>query len=384
MPDNEDFGTAFDGAGDPELNAEAARCEREKKRQSKAPSIDEELHKYTSVLAWINRDIPEPVFLIGEVMSTTSRGLLVADTGVGKTNFCLAMAAQMADGYSFLHWRGSGKPMRVLIIEGEMSRRLVKSRLKDMVCRCGRVSPTLHIISRSDQQFAAMPPLNTSKGQRYIDTLIASLGGVDFIFFDNIQALTSGEMKEEDSWQSMLPWVRNLTNHEIGQLWIHHTGHDTSRAYGTKTREWQLDFVILFEKVERPDLDIAFSLKFTKARERAPHNRADFETMTVTLSGDQWKAEPAARRPAGKQPSPLARKFFDALSDALSVVGQLRKQSANRPSVTEEEWKGEARRLGLLDKDKPDSERSLWSQYRRELLGCSWIAYNGGFVWTTK
>ena len=29
----------------------------------------------------------------------------------------------------------------------------------------------------------------------------------------------------------------------IGQMWFHHTGHDESKSYGSKAREWQMDTV---------------------------------------------------------------------------------------------------------------------------------------------
>jgi hypothetical protein len=33
-------------------------------------------------------------------------------------------------------------------------------------------------------------------------------------------------MKDEEPWQDTLPWIRSLTNRSIGQLWVHHTGHE--------------------------------------------------------------------------------------------------------------------------------------------------------------
>ena len=65
----------------------------------------------------------------------------------------------------------------------------------------------------------------------------------------------------------ILPYVRSMTRRSIGQIWFHHTGHDESRSYGTKAREWQMDIVALMERVDLPGADLAFTLKFTKARE---------------------------------------------------------------------------------------------------------------------
>jgi hypothetical protein len=85
-----------------------------------------------TVQAWLDRDLPEPDWLLGP-FSTTTRGMLVADTGLGKTNFALAMAFAMASGRGFLHWLGS-RPARILFIDGEMSARLMRNRIRRQRC----------------------------------------------------------------------------------------------------------------------------------------------------------------------------------------------------------------------------------------------------------
>ena len=77
-------------------------------------------------------------------------------------------------------------------------------------------------------------------------------------------SLTIGDLKEEEAWRPVIQWMRALTKRRIGVLWINHTGHDKSRSYGTSTREWQLDNVMIAEKVEDADADIAMKLSFTK------------------------------------------------------------------------------------------------------------------------
>ena len=107
-------------------------------------------------------------------------------------------------------------------------------------------------------------------------------------------------------------------------------------------------------------------------------------TSCVIAEGD---APTTAARPNGsrKPPSPLAQKFHAALLDALcTAAAKPRHQSANRPSVTSEEWHRELVRLGLIDDAKKDSVRSLVSKCRRELIAANWIACNGGIVWIIK
>jgi hypothetical protein len=85
--------------------------------------------------------------------------------------------------------------------------------------------------------------------------------------------LLAGDMKEAEPWAAVMPWVRSLTRRRIGQLWLHHTGHDESRSYGDKTKEWQRDTVMHMEAIERADADVSFALEFRKARERTPATR---------------------------------------------------------------------------------------------------------------
>jgi hypothetical protein len=336
-----------------------------------------------TVAAWLARDIPEPDLLLGP-FSTTSRTLMVADTGLGKTNLCLAMAFAMALGQPLLHW-AAGRRARVLFIDGEMSKRLVKARLRDAVRRAGGVMPeTLYVLSRDAVE--DLPPLNTPEGQAFVNAFIARLGSVDFLYFDNVQSLLLGDMKDEEPWQQTLPWIRDLTRRSIGQLWVHHTGHNTSQSYGTKTREWQLDMVLLMEDVERATADIAFSLKFTKARERGPDNRADFANQIVTLSNDVWGVDGATIVARSRGPSPIGRKFHDALLNAIAVGGLADTRSAGRPATTRNKWFGECVRLGMLDGSSDDrvsaSDRAKLSKYRAELVAANWIACNGDLTWS--
>jgi RecA-family ATPase len=166
---------------------------------------------------WLTRDIPEPDFMLGEMLSTTTRSELIGPTGIGKTNVLVAMALAVADGHDFLHWRGCGKPRRVLYIDGEMSRRLTKKRLADAAGRHGSMPTTFHCLNRED--FPDLPPLNTENGQKFIDAVIKAISGADCVIFDNVQALLSGDMKDEEPWQQTLPWIRDLTRRGIGQIW---------------------------------------------------------------------------------------------------------------------------------------------------------------------
>ncbi len=207
---------------------------------------------------------------MGHWLNTTSRGLLTAATGIGKTNYGIAIGMRSAEGQDFLHWQARRKA-RVLYVDGEMSRRLLRQRVLDEERRLGTSPEAFFALSHED--IPSFKPLNTIEGQAWMNALIDKIGGVDLVILDNIMCLTVGDMKDPEPWQQTIPWALSLTKRAIGQLWIHHTGHDETRSYGDKTREWQMDTVAHLDAVKRDDTDISFSMSFKKARERTPTTR---------------------------------------------------------------------------------------------------------------
>jgi hypothetical protein len=317
---------------------------------------------------WVEREIPLRDRLLGDLLSTTTRMLLVADTGLGKTNFALAVVFAVAQGAGFLHWLGTGEPHRVLYVDGEMSVRLMRDRIEDAIRRAGSRPAGVFVLNTED--FAEMPPLSDRLGRLAVDKIISALGGVDLIVFDNVQALLAGDMKEELPWKNVLGWVRDLTRRKIAQIWIHHTGHDTTRSYGTKTREWQMDVVALLEADERSGADLAFALKFTKARERTPGNRGDFEPMIITLTGDRWASE--AGGATGGKKRPHRDRALELLRDAIAREGVVPPANTHIPSGTLCVTLGLWRRYclaGLVVESEGDADAAFRVAFQRACKG---------------
>jgi hypothetical protein len=260
------------------------------------PHVAELLAKL-SLSGWLNRDIKPQDFLIGEIQSTTSRTMLYAPTGLGKTNFSMAMAMHLAAGRDFLRWRIPA-PRTVLYIDGEMPDVLAKERLVDAAKRLGAEPDRFFYFNTVD--FPDMPPLNAEvdgayPGQQFVEDKIAffiqNVTGrpIDLIVFDNIQALTLGNLRETDTWSVVRPWTQRLSARHIGQIWVHHTGSNEAKAYGDSTVQWQLDTVLRLERVKNERTDISFNLDFSgKCRLRTPRNRADYTDALVTLVDEKW------------------------------------------------------------------------------------------------
>jgi hypothetical protein len=323
---------------------------------------------------WLKRGLEPPDLVLGEWLSTTSRVMLFAPTGIGKSMFGIAAGMAGAAGHGFLHWQGHG-PKRVLYVDGEMPRILLKERLIGEADRIGGMPATFHALSTEDVENFA--PLNTEEGQQVIDAIIEKLGGLDLIIFDNIMSLIGGEMKDEESWRNAIPWQKTLTKRRIGQLWVHHTGHDTTKGYGTKTKEWQLDTVIGLQKTDREDIDVCFELEFQKARLRTPVTRNDFRKTVISLEDDQWLASESTGKGNRVDLTPTAQKYHEALAncDAHLVDGITR--------IKHEDWKREVAKKGLFPRTEEKSRNDLMSKYRIELVTKNWLVSNETHVWRT-
>ncbi len=332
---------------------------------------------------WSARALPEPDLLLGHIWSTTSRAILNATTGIGKTNFVMAACGHIGAGKNFLHWH-CPRPRLVLYVDGEMSRQLLRERIADMVRRLGEPPTGAFFFSKED--VPGFAPLNTREGQAAIWLLIEEVQQrsgqkLDAICLDSIMALLLGDMKEEDAWRDTMPLVLALTERHIEQFWVHHTGHDATRGYGTKTREWQLDIVQHLDDVENkpPDIDIAFRLSFKKARTRTPVNRLDFADTTITLSNDRWESLMVAAG-RGQINNDLTRKFYEALLTATATSNVTRIGSAY-PTASIEEWRAQCIARGLLDPSKADSKRALFSHHKLKLIAANWIACSAELAW---
>lgn len=320
-----------------------------------------------TVKEWLSRDLPLPDRLLGEWLTTTSRVYVSADTGLGKTSLTLAIAVHCGAGLEFLRWR-CHRRARVLFIDGEMSRRLLKRQIHEAVTRLGIEPEGALFLSREDIE--NFPPLNTPAGILWLLQFVADLN-IDLIIFDNVMALLEGDQKDEVSWNAVLPLVSELTKRNIGQIWIDHTGHDATRGYGSKTKQWRMDTVIHLTAVERADTDICFTLEFRKARERTPETRADFESITVSLIEDQWIEEGAGRR-QGK-PSNQELSVLEVLNEL--VGGSNVVTHKGHRAVHNEAWKGECLRRGVLTGD------AAFRACRSRLVQKNLIECDGELAW---
>ncbi len=302
--------------------------------------------------SWLKLDIPPRDYVLGHVLCTTSRWLIYGETGVGKTLVGLELAAAAASGKGFLNWPGSGIRRRVMYLDGELPAETFKERMELIAERYG-ADVGLYGYNRDVLDDGEMPALNTPEGDAWLMREIDSVDP-DLIVFDSIMCLLTGSMAEEESWAPVKEMVRKISRRRIAQVWLHHTGHDTSKSFGTKTREWEMDTVVSLTKDAQNDERLL--MEFRKARLRTPRTREQFESLTITCGEGGWEIvggvdKGTAGAKASSKAARARRAFVEAYhqlaSDVSDTAGLDGKSKVRR--VTVEAIRDHMRDCGALD-----------------------------------
>jgi len=284
-----------------------------------APPDTDPKRESLRLLAWTTLSLPPRDFLLGDLLCTTSRWILVGATGIGKTLFTMELAACVAAGKSFLGWEARRK-CRVIYIDGEMPAETFKERMELVAERHGN---DLAIYGYNRDRLGDerdIPPLDTQAGRDWLKREI-EIVKPDLIIFDSIMCLVAGDLMKPEGWAPMLGVMRGLTSMRIAQIWLHHA-NDGGKVFGDKTKTWQMDTVASLTAIE--DDDAAFGLNFdAKARLRTPANREQFNPKIIFPS-DGWRYEIAKRISSqgrdGNDAEIVAAEFmkaYDRLADGV-------------------------------------------------------------------
>jgi hypothetical protein len=272
-----------------------------------------------------------------------------------------------------------------MYLDGEMPAETLKERIEAAAAIYGNAS--MHAYNRDVLTSDAMPPLNTSAGQAWLWGEINALQP-DLIIFDSIMCLLVGSLSDEETWAPMKNLIRQLSSRRIAQVWLHHTGHDNNKGFGTKTKEWEMDTVAMLAKKDSSD-DGSLLLEFRKARLRTPQTAGLFKPQLIRRGERGWTSEavtvgtPKGSAGARKQRW-LAQVYWD-LSDGTPLVPGHDGKPVRKVSNA-------ALRQGMIkrgylatENDKlPDCERKAFQRAREDLIGSGEFTGDAEHLWSIK
>ena len=345
-----------------------------------------------SASAILKLKLPPRDYLLEDMLSTTSRWLINGDTGVGKTLVGLDLAFAVAAGASFLSWNG-GRPCRVAYFDGELPAETLQERLavaRELYGDEAADRVTVYTRDLLDRHGIDMLPFDTPEGQEWLWSHLTR-HGYALAVFDSIAMLTKTAMDTEEGWRTMSPLVQRISTIKCAQVWLHHTGHDTSRGYGTKTREWNMDTVVHLAKPEDDPESPEIRLEFRKARLRTPKTAHLFAAQTIQRTDTGWTAEKAPKKSGALKKTDRERKriwFAEALDELAAGV-------ATSPGYTGEpvrkvklpdirDWMKRQGHISTEDGKIPARERVAFQRAKEDLKAAGVIAVENETIWRIK
>ena len=218
--------------------------------------------------AFKDKNYPEMVWMIENLMARGHLGMLHGSPGHGKSLLTQIMAVCLAAGYDFGHYHIE-KPQKVLLVDAEMPPVSLQERFADMMmifngevekeALIKRVQQNLIIVSHHDQPNGLIP-LNTDDGKEWYYNLIDDVNP-DCIILDNLLTLMQFEdANSSEEWSKQVnPLLLRMRREDRSVLFLHHSGK-SGKQLGSMAKEVILDFVIRIELQNEEDDESVLSL----------------------------------------------------------------------------------------------------------------------------
>lgn len=222
----------------------------------------------------------EPVPYWGRRIEKGRLILISGWRGVGKSHLVMGLAVSMAPGCKFLGL-GPAKPVKVIILDGEMDGPTMQTRLRSTVEALGVETPALLKFVSPEFFSGAMPNLATTEGQEEMNEALGS--DWDVLVIDNYSSFSPGR-EDADAW---MPWARWFLEHRrAGRtvILVHHTGKN-GKQRGASNREDHMDVSISLNPPHIAPVDgsLQFILRWEKARHLSSDKK---QPMLITYSKD--------------------------------------------------------------------------------------------------
>jgi hypothetical protein len=253
--------------------------------------------KALSMPEFIGLDIPEQVPVIFPIINTHSISMIHAPPGVGKTLLCTDLCFAVATGLPALKWTVPQK-RRVLIVDGEMPRAMLKKRYIELLER-HQLPATDYFNILSFEDFEHLDDgINLSKPecQAIVEKCIAETGA-EMLLLDNLDSLFLADENKQSDLMSGKAWMKSLRGRGLAVLVVHHSNKSGGYSgHNALARNPDLVFSLRrpdnYEQAEGAVFDVVFE------KTRGIWGEA-VEPFTATLTPGGWELKASARSAKG-------------------------------------------------------------------------------------
>lgn len=246
--------------------------------------------------------------------------------GIGKSHLVLCLAVSMATGAKFLG-RGPEKPLRVVIMDGEMSLSALKARLK-RTCSALSTQPNENLRFISPETYSGlMPRITEPDGQVELETALGH--DWDVLVIDNYGSFSGGR-EDADAWAPWAKWLMVLRRRGKTVILVHHTGKN-GKQRGASNHEDIMDACMSISPPKTPNSNAGghqFVLRWEKAR-HIPSKYA--HPMLVSCEKDDDGIE---RWSKSDELDPLRARAVEMLKQGKTQAAIARELGVNKSTIS--------------------------------------------------
>lgn len=191
---------------------------------------------------FIGLDTAEKEHIVDPILPACGLAMVVAGTGVGKTNLCLSLAYAVSVGAPFLRWR-IPRARRVLYLDGEMSESDLKSRVRKLAVGYDSrpVSGYFRVGTPARYPGEVVPDLGTISGRSYVESAI---DGAELLVLDNLSCMApSLDENSATDYSHLMQWLIKIKNSGTSVILVHHANKSGDQR-GTSKKTDVLNTVI--------------------------------------------------------------------------------------------------------------------------------------------
>lgn len=292
-------------------------------------------------------DTPAPESLLAPWLTDSHLAMVYSASGVGKTFFTLSVALAVAGGGEFLGWVAS-RPRKVLVVDGEMDLRDLKSRAALLMPAIGgdpaATLSNLILVAQQGQDLAVeFPDLATEEGQ---DEILAIIGEEEpeLVILDNFSTLV--EVEDENaaaSFNPIMKFMRRLKQGGKSVILVHHSRKDDKSWRGSQKMSVVFNSIV---HLQRPEGTFGvgpaeFSVLFEKFR----GDTTSLRDLEAQLHDGEWQFQPLVTdqlavllRLLRSLEHPSQTSLAEALGVDKATVTRHKAAAIRKGLITKDQW----------------------------------------------
>ncbi len=312
--------------------------------------------------------------LLGGWLHRQSRAFITGAKKTGKSFLTMEIARAVGLGLPFLHWAGSGKPTRVLYVDGELGLAACQKREVDFRRKYGDMPMNVTFLHFD---VYPIPPVDTTAGHQMIVNAAEQVKA-GLVIIDNYTALTDESLSDDTTVKRIRPLVNELMTRRIASISVAHAGHNEARFAGSHVLSALTTGILHLTRDEESPAQHCFGTVSWQATREATPNDPDYKDFSYEIADGSFVVRDTGEG-RSKMPGRQALRWaLEQLAQCLDSQGYAMPPSAVRPpgisGVQTKQFREWLMRRG--ETTEIECQRVI-----KDLIVGGWICKDGDWIW---